>query len=711
MPGKNVAATRLCGLRSAPPVNGIIRFLSALILVAPIVLGPAHFAYAISLFETQITAHDAAAGDQFGFAVSVSGSTVVVGAPFDGDAGLESGGAYVFQRDEGGSDNWEELKKLIAADAAALDWFGFAVAISGNTVVVGAPFDDDAGSASGAVYVFERDVGGSNAWGLVKKLTHSDAAAGDDFGFAVAISGNTIVVGAPVDDDVKSAPGAVYVFERDTGGSDGWGELKKLTGADAEAGDGFGFTVAISGDTVAVGAPFRGDNVGSAYVFERALGGAENWGEVKRLRADDGDAGDQFGYAVSVSQNTILVGARLRTVRVDEPRPPPAEPIEVELDNAGTVYFFERDAGGAEEWGKVKRLTAANAQAGDQFGFAVAIRGNQAVVGALYAGDNRRGRAYLHQRNLGGLNGWGRLEKLAASDGRRRDEYGFGVAISAGTVVVGAPEADAQCPDDRDCDSGSTYVYTITQTKDQQKCINALNKSLAKVSKAHAKAFSKCVKNYAKTGSSAEACLMAANSSVEKAEQKTIKQEMRRCTDSAPNFGATDAVTVNDAAMQLEIDVVREIFGVDLDAALVTSAVDKDAAKCQGAVVKSVNKCQKSKLKVFNRCKKTGLKDAMIRESADLESCVGEDPKGVVAKACDPVSGKLATRVLPKSCVSRGVDLSSAFPGCDTDDSEDLAMCLDQIVECRVCVALNQADDLAFDCDLLDDGVENSSCP
>ena len=711
MPSKNAAATRPRALRSASPAGGIVRLLSALILVAPIVLGPARFAYAAIIFETQITAHDAAAGDQFGFAVSAGGDTVVVGAPFDDHAGSESGGAYVFQRDEGGSDNWGELKKLIAADAEAWEWFGFAVAISGNTIVVGAPYDDDAGSVSGAVYVFERDVGGSDAWGLVKKLTPADAAAGDGFGFAVAISGNTIVVGAPFDDDVDLESGAAYVFERDTGGSDSWGQVKKLTAADAEAEDEFGFTVAISGDTVAVGAPFTGRDVGSAYVFERALGGAENWGQVKKLQATDGDRRDQFGYAVSISQDTVLVGARLRPVRVEIIQPPFNDPIEVELDNAGAVYFFERDAGGAEKWRKVKRRTAANAQEDDQFGFAVAIRGNRAVIGALSAGEDRRGRAYLHERNLRGRDSWGRLEKLAASDGRRRDKYGFGVAISADTVVIGAPETDAQCPDDRNCDSGSAYVYTITQTKDQQKCINALNKSLAKVSDAHAKAFSKCVKGYAKTGSSAEACLMAANSSVDKAEQKTFKQETRRCTDSAPDFGATDAVTVNGAAMQLEIDVIREVFGADLDAALVTSAVDKDTAKCQGAVVKSVNKCQKSKLKVFNRCKKTGLKKAVIRKSVDLEGCWGDDPRDVVARACDPVNGKLATRVLPKSCVSRGVDLSSAFPGCSTDDSEDLAMCVDEIVECRVCVALNQADDLALDCELLDDGVENSSCP
>jgi hypothetical protein len=382
----------------------------------------------------------------------------------------------------------------------------------------------------------------------------------------------------------------------------------------------------------------------------------------------------------------------------------------VKIDNAGAAYFFERDFGGDERWGQVKKRLNANAQDSDQLGFSVAIRGNRAVIGSPYAGGRRGGRAYVHERDLTGRNEWGRLDKLSASDEERWDEYSFDVAIGAATVVAGAPETDAECPDDRDCDSGSTYIYTVTSTKDQQGCVNALNKSLAKVSAAHAKALSKCVKNYAKTGDSAEACYMAPNSSIDRAEQKTFDQEMRKCADTVPDFGATDAETVNGAAMQLEVGVIGGIFGDDLDAALVTSAVDKDAARCQGTVVKSVDKCQKSMLKEFNRCKKNGLKRADIRTSADLEGCWGADPRGAIAKSCDPVTGKLATRVLPKKCVSRGVDLSSAFPGCGTDDSADLAICVDQIIECRVCAALNVADDLALNCDLPVDGVENSSC-
>jgi hypothetical protein len=302
------------------------------------------------------------------------------------------------------------------------------------------------------------------------------------------------------------------------------------------------------------------------------------------------------------------------------------------------------------------------------------------------------------------------MERLTASDARWADEFGLAVSIDSNTIVVGAPTTDGVCPDDRDCNSGSAYVYTMTQTRDQQRCVNALNLSLAKVSAARAKVFSQCVKNYAKSGASAEACLMEPHSSVDRAEQKTIRQEITRCADSTPDFGATDAGNVNDAATQLQLDVILDLFGFDLDTALVTSTADKDAATCLRDVIKSVNKCQRTKIKEFNRCKKTGLRKANVRDRADLENCVGADPRGVIARGCDPVSGKLVTRVLPRSCTSRGVDLSSAFPGCGTDDPGDLAMCVEEVVECRVCAALNQADDLARDCDLLDDGVENSSC-
>src|SRR3990172_5247287 len=165
-----------------------------------------------------------------------------------------------------------QVKKLTASDAEAGDAFSFfSVAVSGDTAVVGAPFEDAGGEDAGAAYVFERNQGGANNWGEVKKLIASDAQLLDRFGFSVAVSGDTAVVGAYEEDAMAGNAGAAYVFERNQGGAGNWGEVKKLIASDAQADDRFGSS-AVSGDTAVVGALFEdagGDNAGAAYLFER----------------------------------------------------------------------------------------------------------------------------------------------------------------------------------------------------------------------------------------------------------------------------------------------------------------------------------------------------------------------------------------------------------------------------------------------------------
>ena len=165
---------------------------------------------------------------------------------------------------------YNEIKKLTASDAEAGDLFGGRVAVSGDTAAVGARFEDAGGEDAGAAYIFQRDEGGADNWGEVTKLTASDATAGDFFGFSVAVSGDTAVVGAHGEDTGGTFAGAAYVFERGEGGADNWGQVEKLTASDPETLDQFGVSVAVSGDTAVVGA-IQGDagdsNTGSAYVF------------------------------------------------------------------------------------------------------------------------------------------------------------------------------------------------------------------------------------------------------------------------------------------------------------------------------------------------------------------------------------------------------------------------------------------------------------
>ena len=241
--------------------------------------------------ETQkLTASDGAAGDNFGFSVAFSGSTVVVGAI---GHNFGQGAAYVFNR-QGGS--CVETQKLTATDGAIGDSFGNSVAVSGSTVVVGSPGDD---IEKGSTYVFNRQRG---SWVEAQKLTASDGAALDIFGYSVAISGSRVVVGA-IGDNVFQ--GSAYVFNRQ---GESWVEEQKLTASDPMFFDQFGWSVAISGSTVVVGVPFGirgGRDHGAAYVFNRQ--GAD-WVEEQKLTASDA-LFDFFGISVAVSGSTLIVGA------------------------------------------------------------------------------------------------------------------------------------------------------------------------------------------------------------------------------------------------------------------------------------------------------------------------------------------------------------------------------------------------------------------
>lgn len=394
----------------------------------------------------QPVATDAAADDELGTSVSLSFDTTVVGAPFDDDAGDASGSAYVFTQNVADADDWGQVDKLVASDAAAGDEFGESVSISFERVVVGARLDDDAGDASGAAYLFERNTGGADAWGQFDKLVASDAAAGDEFGAAVSISADTVVVGAPFDDDDGDGSGSVYVFERNTGGLEAWGEVTKLTAGDAAAGDAFGAAVSISGDTIVVGAAADddgGDATGSAYVFARNTGGANAWGQVDKLTASDAMVGDGFGTSVSIGGDRIVVGAEFG---------------DATDADAGSAYVFERNAGGADAWGEVHKLTASDGAPGDGFGGSVSIGVDKIVVGAFgqaHAGS-ASGAAYVYERNTGGADAWGEVVKLISAATAGGDEFGASMSIHGDTIVVGA-----RLFDDAFAEAGSAHVFAI----------------------------------------------------------------------------------------------------------------------------------------------------------------------------------------------------------------------------------------------------------
>jgi len=366
----------------------------------------------------KLTASDGDDYDRFSGSVSVWNDIAIVGAYRNDDAGPNTGSAYLFNATTG-----EELFKLMASDAAADDQFGYCVGVSGDVAIVGAYRNDDAGDISGSTYLYDTSTGTERF-----KLTASDAAAGDGFGRSVAISGGHAVIGAWGDDDKGENSGSVYVFDVATGG-----ELRKLTASDGAAEDYFGEAVAISGNRAIVGAWYdddAGEKSGSAYVFDVTSGQ-----ELFKLTASDAAAGDVFGHAVSIHGNIAVIGSYADGDAGDQ---------------SGAAYVFDITTGK-----ELLILTASDAAAGDRFGISTGVNDDIAVIGAFYDGDAGpySGSAYVFDLATGV-----ELAKLTASDAAGSDEFGKSVAVSGDLAIIGA-----WFDDDKGPSSGSAYLYDVPE--------------------------------------------------------------------------------------------------------------------------------------------------------------------------------------------------------------------------------------------------------
>ena len=382
---------------------------------------------------------DSGEGDNLGAAVAVDGNTAMLGAPLDSTpTAVEGGSAYIFVNSSG---VWRQQTKLTAADGASGDRFGESVALSGETALVGARGDDTtAGSDAGSAYVFVRS---GTSWTEQVKFTAPNGGGGSSFGRAVAVSGETALVSAA--SHTQNPPvflntGVAYVFKRS---GTTWSAQAQLTASDATSGDNFGSSVALSGDSALIGAigddTAAGEDAGSAYVFARI---GTIWSEQAKLIASDGAAQDQFGSAVAISGNTVVVTA----LRNDTP-----------VENAGSAYVFVRSG---TTWSEQAKLTASDADFSDFFGRSVALSGDTTVVGAVgddsLAGENA-GSAYVFVRS--GTT-WSQQAKLTASDEAGNDQFGGSVALSGNTALVGASLNDALAG----TDAGSSYVFTRNGT-------------------------------------------------------------------------------------------------------------------------------------------------------------------------------------------------------------------------------------------------------
>ncbi len=390
----------------------------------------------VAVLQGQLLAADATANDQAGGSVSISGDRALVGVPNADGSNPSSGAAYVFVRS---GTTWTQEAKLVVPEVNSGDRLGSAVALSGSTAVVGAGYLNEAGnSGQGAAFVFVHD---GMTWNQQAKLVATNGSADDEFGKAVAISGDSVLVGASYSDTTGATTGSAYVFTR-TGTT--WTQQTELTASDGAALDFFGSSVSLSADTALIGAyehDLAGqENAGAAYVFVRA---GSSWTLQAKLTAPDSAAYHIFGSAVSVDGNTALVGAARAETLLGA--------------DQGAAYVFERSG---TAWTMQTKLTGnGGGMVPDEFGSAVSLVGNQALVGAPNA--DAMGEAFVGEAVLFTRNGtsWTHTADLVPPN---PELQAFGEAVSLSetgtTALVGAP---AYSIPNIGFGSGSAYVFGV----------------------------------------------------------------------------------------------------------------------------------------------------------------------------------------------------------------------------------------------------------
>jgi len=362
----------------------------------------------------------------FGSALALSGETLLVGAP-DGDA------AYAFVRSDV---NWKRQAKLVPADGITGNRFGSSVSVSGDQAAVGAPGESSAATTTGSTYVFLRT---GTAWTQQAKLQPTDLLAGDSFGQALAIADGVLIAGA-WGDDVGSVAGqgSVRLF---TGAGTSWAEQAPFTfkqGGPTQ--DHFGHSVALYGNTALIGVPDDdiGANLdqGSAYVFVRS---GEAWTQQARLKVADGKAQSYFGKAVALYEDTALIGAYN---------------AKIDYASQGSAYVFTRSG---STWTQQARLIPISASENDQFGSAVSLEGDTALVAANRTKSDyyRQGTGYVFARSGTGWTEQARLDNLEGPA-----HMGCSTALSGDTALIGS------CENSTDSDAPASVAYAFVLSGD-----------------------------------------------------------------------------------------------------------------------------------------------------------------------------------------------------------------------------------------------------
>lgn len=409
--------------------------------------------------SAKLTVEGAGGGAHFGTWVAVDGNVIAVGAPeADVDGVVDAGAVYVYVRTAGGWSDMVQTAVLTASDKRAGDGFGRAVAMDGDTIVVGAPTADPGGvSNAGAAYYYTKPIGGwAGTLTETGKLFASDNEVEDDFGFSVAIDGDVIAIGAPdVDVGAEAWAGVVYLYLNPGTGWSGVSEAARLYASDGLEGDWFGYSVDIDGDVIAIGSKYSDPGLlyaaGSAYVFEKPLSGWVTMTESAKLLDSTPAANDRFGGRIGISGDVIVIGAD-----GDDP--------DGNID-AGAAFVFEKPAGGwTGQYYETALLTSANKEsnAWKGFGISAAILGDVIVVGSCLqdaSGLSDAGVAYIFDKPVTGWQDMTETYSISAADAQAADEFSVSAAIGETGVVIGAWMENPGGV----VDAGSAYIFEFSE--------------------------------------------------------------------------------------------------------------------------------------------------------------------------------------------------------------------------------------------------------
>ena len=416
-----------------------MRTISKAIALSVALVGAQSITLAQTATPVQLKASDAAANRYFGTSASISGDTLAIGAPLASGGAISNndGSVYLFRWT---GTTWAQEQKIPGPSAVSGTQtdFGRAVAISGETLVVGARLDDTAASDAGAVFVYLRIAG---VWTFQQKLTASNAAANDNFGDAVAIDGDTIVVAAAGADAGGTDRGSVYAFVRS---GTTWSQqaiLPAMTGAANNDKAGENGALSISGDTVAVGAPSKNSNAGAVALYSRQI---STWTNTNVLTSPDAgtDTAGKFGSSVSVKGDVLAAGA-INSSKT--------------IATGGGAYVYRRISGtwGASSSGVL--VVPTGLATGDSFGSSLALSGNTLLVGSQGRSTNT-GAGYSFRFQDGS---WSQEALILAPDAAAGDFFGYSVTMDGNTAAIGAQADDFSGL----TDAGSAWVFSRENNK------------------------------------------------------------------------------------------------------------------------------------------------------------------------------------------------------------------------------------------------------